>query len=365
MGSAASSPPRFVPNVRERHSCATYIAISIDPSLLPPHVVPKPLELDLFDGSAWICVVVDDLDSLEAYVSGIGRFVPTRMSGWMMKLNVMVRCPVGNATANVDESESDTARAEAEALECSRYVRGYLIHTLDFERCASGWIKTLGARSTQKVGAEQASFAVSSGASGAAARHVLEPGTTFSCTVDGVAILERSLSADATPGATHDERRGVEEEERSCAPEAQQTLLSLRGVLRTLPPSRIPLVSWIVQRPTKFLAQRDAATGSPLGVVFSPELGDGAALPSASGCVAIDLSGDDAVLDLQLLQSRLGLGLRVDDVKLGRDRVFVFVQPEYLLVDHVNVAIKYVSRLDGVVPVVSSTSPPGEDSTII
>jgi hypothetical protein len=289
MGSHES---RFSPNVRERHSRAVYIALPIALDAVPSDIVPPPpLELDVFDGMAWICIVVDDLDQLASYVRG--SFFVTPMVGWMMKLNVMVKCPVGDGGS---------------------YVRGYQIRTLDFEACLSGGIKTWGARATQRIPSNQARFEMSFGASGTSATSPLDAGVAFACCVTQSA---------------------------RCPP-----LLQCAGTLAALPDERRALVEFIVARPTKFLLQIDGS-GKSLGLFFSPELGEGACVPSADGCVEVHLAG---ALAAPMVSERLP-----GFVSTATDAAFVFVQPEYNLVDHHNTPLeaRHIARLAEVVPVVA------------
>ena len=282
----------FTPNVRERHSRAVYVALPIALDAVTSDILPpSPLELDVFDGMAWVCIMIDDLDQLESFAAG--RMIGTGMVGWMMKLNVMVKCPVGD-----DGS----------------FIRGYQIRTLDFEACLSGAIKTWGARSTQRIPSNQARFEMSFGASGTSARRPLVAGAAFACCVTHLA--------------------------------GRRPLFKCAGTLVALPDERRALLDFIVARPTKFLDQIDG-NGKSLGVVFSPELGEGGSMPSADGCVAVRLVG--AVVAPMLNERLPGIPTS------ATDGAFVFVQPEYKLVDHRNTPLeaRHIARLAEVVPVVA------------
>ena len=78
--------------VRERHVRALYVNIPVPQEWLRARLIP-PAVPDVYDGKAWISVVVDDLFWLQAPMGGGFMTVPG-MNGWMMKVNALVRCPV-------------------------------------------------------------------------------------------------------------------------------------------------------------------------------------------------------------------------------------------------------------------------------
>ena len=117
----------------------------------------------------------------------MGAFLPTGMSGWMMKCNLLVRCDRRN-NSNADGQEAEVGPEDEKCLgqKCQcEVMRGYQILSLDFERSAGGRVKVWGARRTQKVPVELASFGVSSGRSGKTSTSAMLPGTPYECVVRG------------------------------------------------------------------------------------------------------------------------------------------------------------------------------------
>lgn len=161
--SSGSSGP--TPNVKEHHGRALYINVPIPLEealkLCLPPVVP-----DTFHGSAWLSIVVDDLDSLQARM--MGGWMPTGMSGWMTKVNLLVACPESKAqewTSDAASQEAGATATEAKTTddagptdedegenknENTPMIHAYQILSLHFEDNWGGVVKVQGARATQK-----------------------------------------------------------------------------------------------------------------------------------------------------------------------------------------------------------------------
>jgi len=84
--------PQAGDQVRERHVRALYVNVPVPEKWLQKQLTP-PAVPDVFGGSAWISIVIDDLSKLQTPM--FGRFVTVPgMNGWMMKVNALVRCVV-------------------------------------------------------------------------------------------------------------------------------------------------------------------------------------------------------------------------------------------------------------------------------
>ena len=75
MGNTAPRGSRPAPNVREHHARALYVNVPIS-RRAAEQLTLAPCEPDEFGGCCWLSVVVDDLDSLEAWL--LGRWWPTK-----------------------------------------------------------------------------------------------------------------------------------------------------------------------------------------------------------------------------------------------------------------------------------------------
>ena len=267
-----------------RHAGALYVNIPVDKTTVA-HLVKPPCVLDEFNGKCWVSIVVDDLERLEVYC-GAGLFVPTPMSGWMMKLNLLVRCPV--PTWNNDGGDETVT------------VSGYQIVEVHFEGGIGGQVKALGARKTQKVPSSTLQFGMSRVFSGEAINSNLEDGMDYAAKV---------------------------------YEESGKLLLSLTGVLKvgdSTTDNMKPFFDFVINRPNKFLFQKDNNV-----LAYSPETGVGAEF-SSDGCAFVEMSEFSApVLE------RISTGLELIGVSssLPLDDVICFVQPYYILVDHHNTVI--------------------------
>jgi hypothetical protein len=310
MGNHNSSSSAFnpTPNVRERHSRALYINIPVNQKSIQ-HLLCAP---SVADGVSWVSIVVDDLDTLESYT--LGTFIPTGLQGWMCKLNLLVKCKVPSS----DDSIGSLTEVE---------VSGYQIVTIDFESGFGGIVKSLGAKLTQRIPSETASFIVSSGLSGTTIDSSLENGLPYS--------VEMTSS------------------------EEQKPLVQLSGTIRTsLTDEEKQFVQFVVNRPHKFLKQCNSSVDvdppSFAALAYSPETGPGAVF-NHEECVWIDVntltaSSDEKDLSLAILR-RLGGKFRHEkEVAKDKDnkemeapmpmldlsRAKCFLQPYYILVDHHN-----------------------------
>lgn len=259
-----------------RHARALYVNIPVDEVDIE-HLIKPPCVLDTFNDKCWISIVVDDLDVLEAHCAA-GMFMSTPLSGWMMKLNILVRCSV--------PTWNDTGTTT---------VAGYQIVEVHFEDGLGGKMKALGARLTQKVPSTTLQFEMSSGSSGTAFNSELRDALLYSATVS---------------------------DKSNCR------LLALTGSLKTKESATSPLqpfLDFVINRPHKFLFQKDNNC-----LAYAPETGEGAEF-STEGCALV--SADD--LAVPLLE-RIGKGF---SEKLRIDDAVCFVQPYYILVDHHNTVI--------------------------
>lgn len=117
------------PQVRERHENAIYINIPISPSEIAPLLQP-PAQPDIYNGSAWLSIVIDALYSIESPFCGSWIKPPGMQKKYMMKVNVLVKAPLPTGGPPVS---------------------GYQIVYLSFEQSFGGRIMRLGSLATQKV----------------------------------------------------------------------------------------------------------------------------------------------------------------------------------------------------------------------
>ena len=246
--------------------------------------------------------------------------MPTLMSGWMTKCNLLVRgrvpavlvptpasaCPrcgaprgdggemfcreagCGAAFAKPRTWKDDMKRMTGSERVA---VAGYQICSLDFERGLGGFVKVEGARRTQRVPSHAARYEVSIPSDVAA-------GAPFS--------VDMRDAADGAP------------------------LVRLRGTLAELAPEEQPFARFVCERPHKFLVQDGGAT-----VAYAPEDdGSGASRFSAVGCVGVRLDGE---LETPILTRVIGSERAA---RLDLARAVLFVQPEYCLVDHDNTPLE-------------------------
>jgi hypothetical protein len=283
MGNRAST---FVPtpNVRERHSRALYINIPLNKSSVECFTF-SPCECDEYNRSCWLSIVIDDLDTLEAYFGGTFVDVSSAMRGWMCKVNLLVKghAPIPNS-------------------EDSHVVSGYQILSLDFEKGWGGDLKRLGAIYTQAVPTIISEFAISSGKSGSTISSDLGHGVPYSA--------EMTDPKDSSP------------------------LVSLSGKLNTnLSSEQHDFANFVVNRPHKFLHQHSGSRNATMA--YSPEIGDGSQFESRD-CVWVDVEQ----LKLPIL-NRLDerIGEIMNHTQLSGTGVRCFIQPSYTLVDHHNTSL--------------------------
>jgi len=115
-------------NVRERHDTAIYINIPVNASSI---TLPPPLVFDIYKNSAWMSILIDNLDKLE-YYTPFG-FIDTHTTGWLTKINLLV---------------SDS----------NNNVPGYLMTSIDFQDNVSGYIRSAGAIVDQQVPSHVCSY---------------------------------------------------------------------------------------------------------------------------------------------------------------------------------------------------------------
>ena len=274
-----------VPQVRERHAHALYINVPVNPeALISAGVVVAPARPALYDGTAWISIVVDDLRALETPFGGGFIGVPG-MNGWMMKSNVLVDCP----KKPDDGDDEDT-------------YHGYQIITLDFEQTIglSGWTKKVGAVSTQKIPAYLSSFSISCGAS-KMEKISMEEGTSFS------AFVLKSATGKGD----------------------DNTLVSLmEGTLQPIQTEEErSFVKFVTDRPHKFLLQQSSKSAAKTLVYASWRK------YSSSADEVMHVKVDSTQLLLPVLKARLPVEV-VAAIEISK--CICFLQPEYRMIDYTN-----------------------------
>ena len=260
-----------------KHSRALYINIPVKEEDIAEHII-SPCVADTYDEKCWVTVLVDDLDTLEAYCAGY--FVPTAMSGWMVKVNILVKCPVPTWSG-------ENART-------TKIVSGYQILTVNFETGLGGILKAFGARLTQRVPSTTLRFDMSVGVSGHAINTEINDGMTYTariCDGSGIVLLDLKGKLNANQSAIQ---------------------------------NKLEFIDFVINRPNKFLFQKKENR-----VVFSPEAGEGADF-STDGCVLV---GSDTLLIP--ITEQCGI---CSDV-LNLEGAISFLQPYYILVDHHNTII--------------------------
>jgi hypothetical protein len=279
-------------NVFERHTRALYVNIPVSESIKSLLVAQSPrVRVSKLSGQSYLSIVVDDLCNLSAWV-GVG-FLPTPMSGWMMKFNLLV---------DVNMPEAD-----------NKWQPAYQIMTLDFERGVGGKVKQIGAIASQKVPSHTTLFNMSCGTSGNS--------------------TEKPMIAGA-PYSAH-----VQTSSNEC-------LLRVIGTLKEMSESEKAFATFIVERPHKVLAQNNGRSPA-----HAPEDGEGAIF-SAEGAMKVDFT----TLELTMVKRRIqeliltnhnrgsdlsneAIEKMVSEFDIDYEKVTVFLQPEYVLLDHTNLPL--------------------------
>jgi len=109
--------------IRELHTDVLYLNVPIPESSLAQRI-GHPLVPDVFNGSAWVSVVID-YATFELNIPMLG-FVKVPMEGYQHKVNFLVKDTTNN-------------------------VSGYLIARIEFEKGIFGFAKSIGAILTQGV----------------------------------------------------------------------------------------------------------------------------------------------------------------------------------------------------------------------
>ncbi|GMH62016.1 hypothetical protein TL16_g03391 [Triparma laevis f. inornata] len=222
--------------------------------------------------SSFLVVVIDDLYSIKSYVGlGYSAFLPVPLTGWMTKLNLLMDCPTPTTAS----------------------AAGYQILSLDFESGARGSVKRLGALATQKIPSYCSSFTMSRGKAGTTLKKTLDDGDKFTAT------FRRHNSV----------------------------MVDVKGTLASPSESEASFVKWVVERPHKFLLQKNGDLAwSPWGDGWKSDF---------SGCKKLVLE-DGSSLE-KLVESYV----KCDEVFRACDfgNLFCFVQPSYEMVDCVNTKI--------------------------
>eukprot|EP00397_Hematodinium_sp_SG-2012_P040568 GEMP01044476.1.p1 GENE.GEMP01044476.1~~GEMP01044476.1.p1 ORF type:complete len:258 (+),score=54.68 GEMP01044476.1:46-774(+) len=123
-------------NVLEGHKDALYVNVPFSRAILEP-LLPDSLMLDSFDDDdsiGWVSIVLDNLVTLDKYIgSPFHVFSPTHCSGWMTKINILVReRPPTNHTSLANSA-------------------GYLVTSVDFEAGLAGWMLSTAAQCAQNI----------------------------------------------------------------------------------------------------------------------------------------------------------------------------------------------------------------------
>lgn len=200
------------------------------------------------------------------------------MNGWMMKLNALVRCPLGPQ---------------------DKPVPGYQILTLDFESGLGGWFKKLGAKATQRVPSALSKFEVSCG----------RIGRTAASRMDSEEPYFAAVSLRAT----------------------DECLVDVGGRLAWIRQQEDQeLCRFVMERPHKFLAQ-----GQPLDRVAYASWRDFDC--SAKGCMQVVVSQLKLPI-LDRLAATLDGAELISKDRLFKDAV-CFLQPEYTMTDCKNTLV--------------------------
>jgi hypothetical protein len=173
-------------------------------------------------------------------------------------------------------------------LPTAETVRGYQILTLDFENNIGGYVKVWGAKATQGVPSFRTQFKCSFGASGKSIDSLISEGTRLS-----VDLIDESDS----------------------------NLLQLIGTLRLPSDAELEFVDFVVSRPHKFLAHNGTR------LAYSPESGEDSQMNSV-GSMMIDIES----LNISSILSRIN----IIEADYDASKAFAFVQPYYIIVDHIN-----------------------------
>ena len=99
------------------------------------------------------------------------------------------------------------------------------------------------------------------------------------------------------------------------------------------------LAQFVVERPHKFLVQRSSGRGSAGAartLAYSPELGAGARF-TAQGVMRVDTGG--GAVRAPILSVLSGLGVDPGVALASLDRAVCLLQPDYVLVDHINIVV--------------------------
>lgn len=233
------------PNVWEHHARALYVNVPVADATASRLAVEwsRCLQPAKYDGRYWLSVVVDDLDTLWAYFFGGRLCLPTGMSGWMTKVNLLV---------------------EGHCIE-EQPLPGYQILSLHFERGLAAIAEVVGAWISQQVPSAMARYEMSSGPSGQSMESSMAAGSAYA------ASMQKAWRNNAT-------------------------LLELRGTLAPPSAEEAAFARFVVERPHKFLAQRGARR-----VAYSSELGPGASF-TAEGVMTVRL---DSEVQLPILEPLL------------------------------------------------------------
>ena len=315
MGNKTSSPPPAPPDpqVRERHVHALYINIPVPPDVLIQHnLVQPPACPSLFHNRAYISIVIDNLYKLETPM-GTGFCTVPGMSGWMMKINILITCP--------PPPGPNSATAPP--------LHGYQIHSLDFQHTTglSGWIKQKGAIQTQKVPSYLSLFDISS-----------NPGTGTALPAEGTEYSAVVTDKHHAPLVTLQKNRDA------------QTPITLKAPIATKGNNNNgqdhAFIQFVVNRPHKFLLQNDHT------FAFASWQENSYCMDGSKGCIHVQFQPNQ--LQLPVLLARFPPKV-VEAMDLSN--ASCFLQPEYNMVDCKNTNVTWSS------PPSSPSSPPSHSET--
>jgi hypothetical protein len=285
--------------VRERHDHALFLCIPLKNRLAErlaapsERVSPARYKSDGSDDDGntpeegdmccWLVCVVDALDTLHVHVA-MDEFLPSGTGGWMAKACLLVDVDGG------DDDDDDVLPATLPA---------YQILELVFEDNMSGAMRVAGAQATQHVPTFPGSFVMSSEDSTARRAEL----------VSGAPVR---AEIQAPPG---------------------EAFLRLFGTLAELTAAERAFAEFVLQRPTKVLAQQ-RKDGSVVSTAASAT-GPGA-------CFSCERARRVAIGELEFSALRRVLGAACEsDLELPdiENDVFAFAVPYFTIVDHDNVEI--------------------------
>eukprot|EP00397_Hematodinium_sp_SG-2012_P016244 GEMP01016566.1.p1 GENE.GEMP01016566.1~~GEMP01016566.1.p1 ORF type:complete len:317 (+),score=76.96 GEMP01016566.1:142-1092(+) len=262
-------------NVLEGHKDALYVNVPFSRAILEP-LLPDSLMLDSFDDDdsiGWVSIVLDNLVTLDKYIgSPFHVFSPTHCSGWMTKINILVReRPPTNHTSLANSA-------------------GYLVTSVDFEAGLAGWMLSTAAQCAQNIPCTLAYY------------HIPNNSTT------NITLAYSSSVRNANDGF--------------------YLVVEASNLTNFLTPRSRQFVRWVVDRTVKYLHQPDGT------VLCAHQWSVGIPRIAVDGVRVLSGNGTQVrtnVFDVRL--SGVGVGRTIEHIC---EEEWCFVLPEYMLMDHEN-----------------------------